>query len=146
MLRRMGHSLIELTYALLILTILVGIATRSLMRARDAIAVQAAASVLAAELSRCRTLAVLHGGAQLMVDLRQSRVRVIDGAGDPLTTWVEVGRAHGVRLSVSSGADTIRLRFDARGLGQMTSASFGLRRGVASAGIVVSAYGRQRQW
>lgn len=144
--RRTGHNLIELTYALLILSILCGIATQSWTRARDEIAVQTAATALSAELSRVRTLAVLHGGARMLVDVRAGGLRVADFAGKPLVSWVEIGGVQGVQLSLASGADTVTLSFDARGLGRVTSASFELRRGSALAGVVVSAYGRVRQW
>jgi hypothetical protein len=146
MLRRTGQTLIELIYSLLILSVLAGIATRSLTRARDELAVRIAASALSAELSRGRTLAVLHGGSRVLIDVRGSRLRVARLNHEALVPWVDIGAAHGVQLSVGSREETVILSYDARGLGRLANASFELRRGDARAGVVVSAYGRVRQW
>jgi len=42
--------------------------------------------------------------------------------------------------------DTVVLRFDALGVGRMTSRTFRVRRGSAEAGLTVATYGRVRRW
>jgi Tfp pilus assembly protein FimT len=146
MLRRTGQTLVELLYVLLILGVLGRIATRSLTRTRDELAVRVVATRLSAELSHTRMLAVLHGGAELVIDAQGSRLRVVSRDRQPLVDWFDLGKAQGVRVLVRAGRDPLVLRYDGRGLGQLANASLELQRGAARGGVVVSSYGRARQW
>jgi Tfp pilus assembly protein FimT len=140
-----GHSLIELVYAFVILGALAVIAANPLLQARDQSAVRNAATVLVAEIARTRELAQLHGGARLSIDLANARVRVL-GRDAALTEWQRLVSDAGVLVSAGSRRDSIQLEFDARGLGRLANASLEFQRGAARAGVVVSAYGRARQW
>jgi Tfp pilus assembly protein FimT len=140
-----GHSLVELVYVFIILGALTAFAANPLLQARDQSAVRSAAMVLVSEVARTRALAPLHGGARLLIDLRNRRTRVLSANGAPLTEWQSVAD-EGVTVNAGQRADSVVIHFDARGFGRVASTTLQLRRRDACGGVIVSAYGRVRQW
>lgn len=142
--RRAGITLLETAVTLMLLGMLLGMALPPLGRARDAFAVRAAADALAAELARTRAVAVARGGAALVVDCDAARTWIEDAASGRVGRATDLAAAYGVRID-GAGAERLVLRYDALGIGRMTSRTFRLRRGRADARIIVSAYGRVRR-
>lgn len=90
--------------------------------------------------SRSRAEARTGGGAVLCL------------ATEPAAAWIEVGGEEvgrwnlsddfGVELRLSRDREEVRLSFDALGIGRIASQTLTFTRGSASAGLVVSGYGR----
>lgn len=142
--RRDAYTLIELLVALALLGILLAMALPPVTRWRDEAGVRAARDELAAALAWTRMAAVSRGGAALVVDPAAGHVwtRTADGTDSPA---IDLRARHGVELDAGSGALLV-LSYDALGIGRAASRTFTLRRGDASGGVTVSAYGRYRRW
>lgn len=141
-----GSSFIELTLALCVVAVLLGLAVPALGAARDRFTVRAARDALAAGIARGRALAVVHGGAIVVVDPAAGRLWVEGGGGEVLGTPVDLARQFGVSISADGAEGPARLRFDAMGIGRLANRTFRIRRGRAEAGVTLSAYGRVRAW
>lgn len=142
---REGFTLIEMVVVLAMLGILLGIAAPHGLRWRDAAAASSARDEIAATLARTRVAAVAHGGAALWIDGAAARMWITAADGDRVTPAVDLAGRYGV--SIESGAAVpVELRFDGLGLGRLTSRTLRVRRGGATAGLTVSAYGRYRRW
>ena len=142
--RHSGHTLIETIVVLAILAGLLSIAAPAMIRWRDGAAVRSARDDLAAALGWTRLAAASHGGAALIVDPLTARysVRVERGSGRPS---VDLGGRYGVTIDPGTDRPVV-LRYDALGIGRLTSRTIRIRRGAAEAGVTVSAYGRYRRW
>lgn len=149
MTRRVGHhgfTLVELAIALVVLGILIGAAAVRFARMLDRYAVRAARDALAAGIAHARAAAIASGGAELVVDLRAARYDIRVGEA-PSAVPVDLRAQYGVTLATDGqSADSVVLRFDALGVGRMTSRTFRVHRGRAEAGLTVAAYGRVRRW
>lgn len=141
--RRDGHTLIELLVALALLGILVAMALPPVGRWRDQAAVRAARDELAGGIAWTRVAAVSRGGAVFVVDPATARfwTRTSEGEDSPV---IDLHARHGVQLE--TGAARVMLRYDALGIGRAASRTFTVRRGAATGGVTVSAYGRYRRW
>lgn len=140
---RAGFSLIELITATIILAVMAGIAVPPMVRARDAIAVRSARAELAAAVATARSTAVLTGGASMIIDVPND-VAWIDAPAFRGPLRYDVGLRYGVTLRSARDAP-VTLRFDALGIGRMTSSTVRIRRGTSEVALVISAYGRVRQ-
>lgn len=140
---RHGFSLIELVVALLILAVMAGIAVPPLARMRDAIAVRSARAELAAAVAVARTTAVVAGGATLVMDVPGDAAWIQTPAVQTHARY-DVGTRYGVTLHNVRDVAVV-LRFDALGIGRMTSSTVRIRRGTSEVALVVSSYGRVRQ-
>jgi prepilin-type N-terminal cleavage/methylation domain-containing protein len=140
---RAGFSIVELALALLILGIMAGIAVPATARARDRIAVGSARTELAAAVAVARSMAIVAGGATLVID-GPGAVAWIETAAQRVTSRHEVGARYGVTLETVRD-QPVSLRFDGLGIGRMTATTVRIRRGASEAALVVSAYGRVRQ-
>jgi len=142
-----GATLLELVCALTILAALLGLALPALGALADRAAARAARDALAAAAARTRALALARGGAALVVETRTGRVRIEGLDRSPLAPAMDLYQEYDVALATDGAApDTVRLTFDALGLGRMTSRTFRLRRGRAEARLTIAAYGRIRSW
>ncbi len=142
--RSAAYSLAELTVALLLLTVLLGLALPPFRRALAFAEARSARDVVAGEAARARALAAARGGADVVLDVNARRVWI--EAVDTSTAPRPLGDG---RLRVSAdgtSADTIRLRYDGLGLGVLANRTLRFRAGPAEAGLTISSYGRVRSW
>jgi Tfp pilus assembly protein FimT len=138
-----GHSLIELTIALLICAILAGTAVPPLLHGRRVLAVRAAAAELAGLLAVARATAIESGGATLVLDVAAASAWTETDDGTRIGDIVHIGARHGVALEADRSSP-VRIRYDALGIGRFAAASLRVRSGRALAALTVSAYGRVR--
>lgn len=138
-----GFTLLELACALLLLSVLLGTALPRLRGVVDRSAVVAAREALAGALARARMDALTHGGARLRLQRRPSAVSVEVPGREPVLLPLE--DRFGVELVLSRGRREVELRFDALGLGRMTSETVRIRRNGSEVRLVVSGYGRVRR-
>lgn len=142
-----GATLLELLTALALAATLLAAVAAPIVPALDRLAATAARDAVAGALARTRALAQARGGGTLVLAPAADRVWLEVGAGGALPPPLDLGREFGVDLSVGGSApDTIRLRWDAYGIGRMASRTILLRRGRAEARLTVSTYGRVRKW
>jgi type II secretory pathway pseudopilin PulG len=142
MFNRPAHTLVELALVLVILGIIAGLGAPAFMRGRDALAVNAARSELAAAVAITRVTAIRTGGAQLVLDTGTGHVRIDTADGRRFADY-PLGVRYGISLSCERAAPVI-LRFDALGIGRMTNATVRVHRARAEASLTLSAYGRVR--
>lgn len=128
---------------MLILAVMAGVAVPPMVRARDAIAVRSARAELAAAVAAARSTAVLAGGATMIIDVPND-VAWIDAPTLRAPLRYDVGLRYGVTLR-SARDVPVTLRFDALGIGRMTSSTVRIQRGTSEAAVVISAYGRVRE-
>jgi prepilin-type N-terminal cleavage/methylation domain-containing protein len=140
---RPGFTLLEATLVLAILGILLAAGGPLLLNARDAVAVRGARGELAGAVAVTRAAAIRSGGASLIIDTASGDVVMETAGGVRLPTSYPLGARYGVVID-SDRTTPVTLRYDALGIGRMTSAVIRLQRGRARATITVSAYGRVR--
>lgn len=140
---RGAFSLSELLVVLALLAVLLAVAVPPAVRWRDAFAVRAARSDLAAALAWTRLAAVSGAGARLVVEPDSVRFRAVTtlGAEGPA---VDLRARYGVTFHEPDA--TVEVVYDGLGIGRLASRTFVLARGDARAGLVISAYGRARPW
>lgn len=141
--RRPGYTLIELTFVLLIMALLASVAAPPVLHARDVLAVRAARSELVSTIATARSAAVLAGGATLLIEVPEGRLRIEAPDGTVLAGRRDLSARYGIRLESSRGPQ-VSIHFDALGIGRLASASFSIQRGTVSGAVTVSAYGRVR--
>jgi prepilin-type N-terminal cleavage/methylation domain-containing protein len=140
-----GYTLLELAIVLTIAGILLLLATPGFGPGRDVLATRAARDHLLAQIALARVLAPAHGGAEVVLDTASARVVV--RAGARVYSEASLQQHFGVRLGLAGQAPgPVVLRFDAIGLGRMSSRTITLSRGDASGHVSISAYGRARAW
>ena len=140
--RRPGFSLLELALILTLLATVLLAAAPAFTGARAVLAVRAARAELIAAIATTRAQVVLTGGAQLFISLAgQLRVERADGV--PLDEPIPLAARYGVTIGTARDLPLV-LRYDALGIGRMTSTTLSIRRGDAVATVTISAYGRAR--
>ena len=138
--------MLELTAALAIIGIVVGLTLPGLRESRDVVAARGARNALAAGIARTRSAAIANGGALLVVQPPEARFWIESTDGDTLVRSVDLAADYGVTLSAGASAKArVELRFDGLGIGRVASRTFTLTRGGASARLTVSSYGRVSQ-
>jgi type II secretory pathway pseudopilin PulG len=147
--RRGGHTLLELTAGLALLSIMVSLGAARWRHAVDLLAVTSAREALVRELHWARAMAPLAGGAWVEIVPDSGLVRAGTGerreGGDPGLRETRLGERWGVALTAGTTPRVV-LRFDDLGLGVAASRSFTLSRGSRMRGLALSAYGRVRRW
>jgi prepilin-type N-terminal cleavage/methylation domain-containing protein len=143
MLIRRGFTLLELCIVLLIAGTLSAMAAPHFGRARDRIAVRAAAAELAGALAVTRAAAIRSGGASLHIDPWSGTASIQTAAGLRLSDTYPLADRYGVRVETAR-AGIMVLRYDALGIGRITNAVIRCRRGAHVASVTVSSYGRVR--
>jgi len=138
-----GFSLVELVIVVALLLLATSIGMPVAHRVRDTAAVHGAMSGLLALVAEARVLAVAKGGAE--VHLRDSppsaTIRV--GGTELRTTHFEPEDRLVLRLP--RGRSEWTLRYDALGIGRITSSTLTVQAGEATGRLVVSSYGRLRR-
>lgn len=146
--RRPGTTLLELLVALTLLGVLLGLGVPALGHRLDRLAVRGARNALAAGVARARSAAIARGGARLVISPPRATFWVAAGTGAEVDTVAgpfDLAERYGVALE-AGGRRRVALRFDALGIGRIASATIGVVRDGAEAGITVSSYGRVRRW
>lgn len=139
---RRGHTLLELTLVLLILSLL-GSAGIGLSRSGvDRLAVGEARERTAELVHRARSEARLRGGARLRVlDDGTLQVEATDGE---VLARTNPG-AEGVEVRIGGGRDEAVVVYGPMGIGRAASLTLHFERGRARASLVISSYGRLRR-
>ena len=138
-----GYSLIELTFALMLSTLLLAIAAAPIGHARDVMSVRAARGDLVSLLALTRATAIMTGGATLVVDVDAGAAWIENTPGVRIGDVQHIAARHRVRMSASR--PTLSIRYDALGIGRMSNATVRVKSGSVTGTITVSAYGRVRQ-
>ncbi|HEX9107250.1 MAG TPA: hypothetical protein VF832_08475 [Longimicrobiales bacterium] len=142
---RPGHSLLELSFVLLLLGVLLGAGLPPLRRAMAWAQARSARDAVALQAARARALAVARGGADLVLDLPHARAWI--ESSDTVLAPVVLGDERLLILSADgSPADTVRIGWDGLGVGRIASRTLRFRAGAAEARLTVSGYGRVRAW
>lgn len=137
-----GFTLLELTVALTLIAILVGLGAPLWRNAVDRWAVRAVRDHAAVALHRTRLEARRWGGARLEFDTGEGLLRLRRGATDSIV-WEDAALAdHRVELVLPRNASGTTLTFDALGLGVVASRTLLFQRGGAEARLVISSRGR----
>lgn len=139
---RSGHTLLELTLVLLILSLLGSVGVGLSRSGVDRLAVGEARERVAELVHRARNEARLRGGARLRV-LESGRLQVEAGDGRVLA-GADPG-AGGVRVRVGGNRDEAVVVYGPMGIGRAASLTLHFERGRASATLVISSYGRLRR-
>ena len=141
---RRGYSIIELTVALAVVSVVTTLTLPSLARLLDGVAVERAAAELTTALAVTRNTAIMGARrASLSVEPDSLRMDLLNGdVWEALNRWA--GPAHlGVRATVSNPVIT----FSPLGVGWGASNTrIVLERGVARATITASRAGRIKRW
>lgn len=138
-----GTTLLELLTVLTLVAIVIGVAGPSARRLRDRIAVITTREAVVGLISEARVLAVAHGGATVHIGrVPPSGAVVVDGVvvrtlGEPVPPSVE--------FDLGRGRDSLRVRFDALGIGRVASATVSVRAGRDTRAVVISSFGRVRR-
>lgn len=138
-----GATLTELLLVLTIMGIVCSLAATPAKRTLDVLHVRAAREALFGSAMRARSVALTRGGASLIIDPQTDVVTVSDAQGVVADqTHIE---GYGVDVFVDGATAPVALRYDAYGIGRMTSRTVRLKRGAAEASLTVSSYGRIRR-
>jgi len=137
---RSGATLPELTVALAIAGLALGLAAPMARAVVDRIAVVAAREESMALLHRARALALDGGGATLHVVQGQELLVLLDGTGRERERLCFEGS--GVDLTTSGSADEAVLSWNALGWGRVSSRTLEFRRGAMRTRLVISSRGR----
>lgn len=138
-----GYSLIELTFVLMLSTLLLGLAAAPIGHARDVMSVRAARGDLASLLALTRATAVMTGGATLVVDIDAGSAWIEQAPGIRVGDVQHIAERHNVQLG--AGSPLLSIRYDALGIGRMSNATLRVKRGSITGTLTISAYGRVRQ-
>jgi len=138
--RRRGTTLAELVVLLGLVGIVIALTAPVSRAALDRGAVVAAREEAMGLVHRARALALAGGGATLRVMQGSELLLLLDGGGR-VRERVEFGPA-GIDLRTTGSAEQVEMTWNALGWGRVTSRTLELRRGHATARLVVSARGR----
>ena len=141
---RSGYTLLELAVVLTTCSIILALATPSLVHARRVFAVRSAAAELAGLAALTRSAAILSGGATLVIELGSGIARIESHDGRPLSDPHPIASRHDVTVEADR-VSPIRIRYDALGIGRLAAATVRVRRGDVAATLTISSYGRIRQ-
>ncbi|MFQ5536169.1 MAG: Tfp pilus assembly protein FimT/FimU [Gemmatimonadota bacterium] len=140
---RTGYTLFELAAVLLLMTVATALLVPLTGSAVDRAAVRGAREAVTAVLAEARVRARILSGAQ--VELSGPPWVVSLTAGGVELRRVSLAREWGVVVDSVPPGETIRIRFDALGIGRVASRRIILRRNDAVARLVVSGFGRVRR-
>lgn len=141
MTNRPAYSLIESIFVLMLTALLIGIAAAPIAHTRDVLAVRGARAELAALVAVTRSTAIAVGGATLIIDIEAGSAWV-ERSGTRAGDVQHIAERHGVELASNRGR--LELRYDALGIGRMSSAVVRVASGRVTGIITISAYGRAR--
>jgi type II secretory pathway pseudopilin PulG len=138
-----GHTLIELAFVLLLVGVATASAAPSARRLTERTAVAAAREALVGLFTEARLAAVEEGGALVRIEASPWRAEV--EARGKSARRVALETDFGVTVELGGGRTQVDLAYDALGLGRVASQTIILRKGDATAELIVSGYGRVRR-
>lgn len=138
-----GFSLLEILAALTLVGILLTSSFPVLRGVIHRFSVMGAREEVAGLFARARAGAITHGGS--IVRLQRSPPVVELVAGGKIVERIHLGRTYRTALSLSRGREEAVLRYDALGLGRITSQTLLFTRGAAEGRLFISSYGRVRR-
>jgi Tfp pilus assembly protein FimT len=138
-----GHTLIELTFVLLLVGVATASAAPSARRLRDRTAVVGAREAVVGLLAEARLAAIETGSASVRIAADPWRAEAVSGGAT--LRRVALGVDFGVTLELGGARTDVELSYDALGLGRVASQTVVFRRGGAATELVVSGYGRVRR-
>jgi prepilin-type N-terminal cleavage/methylation domain-containing protein len=140
---RNGFTLLELLVVLVLAAILADLGLRPARRLLDRWAVLSAREDVAALVAVARVRAVGTVGATLVVDEVTGSVEVRSAVWPD--TVVGLRERRGVGLEIVGSARRVTLKFNALGLGEVSSRRLRFSRGEASSDLIMSSHGRLRR-
>jgi len=138
--RPAGATLLELSVALTLVSLVLGLALPPLGSLRDRAAVSAARESTVALLARARVEALARGGATVELDTSPAGVSLwVTGAE---LEGLDIAGRWRVGLELGGGRERATVVYGPLGLGRVASRTMFFARGSARAKLTVSAYGR----
>jgi prepilin-type N-terminal cleavage/methylation domain-containing protein len=137
---RDGFTLLELSVALTLVAVGIGLVLPPIQGVRARLAVTGAREAVAALFVRARSEALLRGRASVWAAESPPRV-LLEVLGDTLQV-VDLEGSFGVGLNLSGSRSEAEMAFDGRGLGRMASQTLHFHKGGATVRLVISSYGR----
>ena len=138
-----GHTLLEMTAALLLMAVASAVAVPTTAGYRDRLQVLAARETLVAAIRDTRAEAVRAGSASLHLVADGGRGRIL--VGDSVARAFILDPDGRVALSLSGGRAESEIVFGGLGLGLFANETLELVAGRARARLVISSYGRVRR-
>ena len=138
-----GHTIIELSVVLSLTAVTAASLAPTARAYRDRAAVLAAREALVGLLAEARATAMEGGAAR--VRLEAGPWTAWSSAGDSTLRLVALETDLGVAVELSGARTTAEIDYGPLGLGRFANETVGFRRGNATAGLVVSSYGRVRR-
>ena len=137
-----GYTLIELLFVLTLLAVGASALVPTARRLADVASVTVAREDVVAVLSEARARAMTTGGSTVTILTDPARLRTSPSASIDGLLLDDTGR---LELELGGGRDSTEIRFDALGIGRFANETIVLRRGDASAAVIVSSFGRVRR-
>lgn len=145
MTNQQATSVIELVLVLSLLGIFCMIAFPRAQHGLDAMRVRSARESTFGVAMRARSLAIAHGGADLIIDTSERTASAVDKEG--VTADRTSLAQYDVTILVDGSSPShVVLSYDELGIGRMASRTVRFRRGTTEAGLTFSSYGRIRRW
>jgi type II secretory pathway pseudopilin PulG len=138
-----GHTLVELLFVLTLLTVSAASFAPAARRQRDRALVAGAREAVVGLFAEARMAALEHGGARVRIDTELPVAEVTSSGA--LLRRVALGVEFGVVVGLGGTSTEVEMTYDALGLGRVASQTITLRRGLETAEVVVSSYGRVRR-
>lgn len=141
---RSGHTLVELATVLVLVAVGASTLAPGARRLGERAAVLSAREEVVRAVARGRAAAVARGGATVTVVADPPGVRVYAGGVVVRSMPLDAGSRR-IRVLLTGRRDSLSLRFDRLGIGRFANGTVMLRSGEATAGLVISSYGRVRR-
>ena len=141
---RNGHTLLELTVAVLLMATITGSLLPAAARYRRRADVVAAREAVAGLLAEARAVAPAFAGAVVNIESDPGRawIQISDSVG----RTIQIDGASGLRVVLSGSRARTEIAYDALGVGRVASETLRFRLDGEEAGLTVSGFGRVRRW
>jgi type II secretory pathway pseudopilin PulG len=138
-----GHTLVELLFVLTLFVVSAASFAPAARRQRDRAMVTGAREAVVGVLAEARVAAMERGAAGVRIGTEPPVVEA--WSAGVLLERVALGAELGVAVSLGGTSTDVELTYDALGLGRVASQTITFRRGLETAEVVVSGYGRVRR-
>jgi prepilin-type N-terminal cleavage/methylation domain-containing protein len=138
-----GYTLVELLCVVLLSGVCAASLAPAARRQRDRAMVVSAREAVVALVAEARLAGMEWGSASVRVTTAPAQAEARSAAGTLRIARLQ--EEFDVSIALSGGTTEVELAYDALGLGRMASQTITFRRGSATAGLIVSSYGRARR-